>query len=111
MFKKKEKEVFILSKDSTFEGDIQTAGNAVIEGTLTGSIKTDDNIIIKNEANVKADVLGTNVSIDGNIEGAVDAQEIVQLGDQGRVQGSISCKSFKASEGSVFKGKLNIKEE
>ena len=54
---------------------------------------------------MEGDVRASSVSAHGRIAGNIVAQNRVELGATGRVDGDITCKTLVIAEGAVFRGR------
>ena len=107
-YKKKNSE-FFLSKEATFDGEVNTRGIVVLAGKLSGKINTIDDVLVDNSAKVDGEIAANNIVVNGSIEGVLDSVETTKVGEHGKVVGNIICKAFETAEGSIFRGKLQIK--
>ncbi len=94
----------VVGADSHFEGKLTFERTARINGKFDGSIKGQGELQVSQNAECKADVEATSVSVDGNIEGNVAAQDTVRLNGSGVVKGDIVAAKMVMAEGASFYG-------
>jgi len=91
------------------EGEISGQENLSIEGRIQGKINLDqNNVIIKQNATVKAEIHAKNVQIKGRIEGNVFAAEKVHIEKGGHMNGDIFASRITIEDGAQFKGSVKI---
>ncbi len=108
MFHKKNSslETFI-SKDVTIKGELTTDGIVRIDGNFEGTIRA-DGLIIGKTGEIKGDVAAREIMVDGNIEGNINAKEIIEINPDGKVQGDIQTFKLIISEGAFFIGRSSM---
>ena len=91
------------------EGEISGQENLSIEGRVQGKVSLDqNNIIIKRNATVIAEIHAKNVQIEGRVEGNVFAAEKVHIEKGGRMNGDIFASRITIDDGAQFKGSVKI---
>jgi cytoskeletal protein CcmA (bactofilin family) len=94
----------ILSKDTSFQGEMEAVGGIRIDGCFKGSIKTTGDVIVGESAHVEAQVSGRNVLIAGEIRGQVEASGKLELTLTGKLFGNLRAAKMYVEEGAVFQG-------
>ena len=97
----------LLSEDMSFEGNIRLSRPAMIKGQVTGKIESDSNVFIEKEADVKADVRADELSVKGNLSGAVKAS-VVEMGSSAVFSGDLTAQSLAMESGCTFDGTSKI---
>ena len=97
----------LLSEDISFEGNIRLSRPAMIKGQVTGKIESDSNVFIEKEADVKADVKADELSVKGNLSGAVKAS-VVEMGSSAVFSGDLTAQSLAMESGCTFDGTSKI---
>jgi len=97
------------------KGNLRSDGDIVIEGFVTGDLKTKGSIIIGESAGVVASIQAKNVIISGSVQGNIEAKERLDITKTGKVVGDISANILSISAGAVFSGNSkmtdHLKEE
>jgi len=90
------------------EGDLRSAGNIVVKGTVTGSINTSKQLSVEKGAKIIANVKAGNAVVAGEVKGNIKIKEALQLTTTSRVLGDISAKSLSVEPGAVIYGKVSM---
>ena len=100
----------VIGQSVHVEGDFNGNGDVSIEGKLTGNLNTTDDIIIGQDAEVKAEIKGNNVEIAGTVNGNITAQGDVLLKATARLLGDINCQGITIEKGAVITGKIIMQQ-
>jgi cytoskeletal protein CcmA (bactofilin family) len=91
------------------KGDLTGDEDLVIEGRVEGRVDLkQNNVTIGHNGRVKADVFGRVVTIEGEVDGNVFAQEQAVLRQAGAIRGNISAPRVVLEDGSRFKGTIDM---
>ena len=103
MRKKEEK---ILDVDASMQGNMifRDPVNLRINGSFEGVLDTKGNLVIGENAVVRANVKCEVITVAGSVYGDIDASKRVNLVPPARVIGNITSPSLAIAEGSVFEG-------
>ena len=101
----------IVGPSVKIEGDLKSQGNLRIDGTVTGKVKTSQNLFIGDTANISADIEAENAVISGVVQGNVKIVSALVLTGTGRVTGDILCGTLQVEEGAYFLGKCQMKDK
>jgi cytoskeletal protein CcmA (bactofilin family) len=101
----------ILGENSEFKGCLSFEGGVRIEGKFEGEIRADGDLIIGEDAVVKANISAGTVIIGGKVHGNVSSSERLELQPQGELIGDITAPMVSIAEGSVFQGKCIIEQK
>lgn len=94
----------VVGADSHFEGKLKFERTAKINGKFDGEITGKGELQVSQNALCKADVQAGAVSVDGRIEGNVQAGDTVRLNGTGVVKGDINAAKMVMQEGASFYG-------
>src|SRR6202035_116462 len=90
------------------KGDLAGEEDLVIEGRVEGKVDLKQhNVTIGKNGRVKADVFGRIVTVEGEVDGNVIAQEQAVLRQSGAVRGNITAPRVTLEDGSRFKGSID----
>lgn len=87
------------------EGNFTGSGDVVVEGRLSGTLKTDKSLRVGEQAHIKADVEANDVFVAGEIRGNVKAKGRLELAPSGKVFGNVETASLIVSQGAILHGK------
>ena len=93
-----------IDEGSEIEGKYTFSGTVMLNGKLSGEIRTDDTLIIGEKGIVKANIHAGNVVISGEVTGNVSATERVELRGTARVYGDVEAPVIVVAEGVLFEG-------
>lgn len=93
------------------EGDFVSQGNVRIEGSVSGSISTEQDLFVGEAAKITANVTARNATISGEQHGNLKIAERLELTSTARVFGDIQAKVLSVSPGAVIKGQVTIGSE
>ncbi len=94
----------VLGPTCVMKGILQGDGTIRVEGIFEGSMEISGNLIIGENARVRAEVRATNVSVAGLLIGKIHASGRVEILSSGKVWGEISAGSLVIDEGGYFRG-------
>ncbi len=99
----------VLSTDLTITGNLKTAGDIQIEGTVEGDIRA-HLLTIGEGATVKGECVADDVVVNGRIIGRVRGLK-VRLTSTARVEGDIIHKTIAIESGAHFEGSVQRQED
>lgn len=113
MFKKEDggEVVTIIGPSVQVEGNFVANGDIIVEGVVSGSIKTEKNLRIGEQAKIFANVSSANALIAGEVQGNVRVQDNLELTNTARVFGDIKARMLTISSGAIVHGKCTAGEE
>lgn len=95
----------LLGRGTRFEGKLLFDGRVRIDGSFSGSIRSDDTLIIGEGAVVDAEIDVSHVIIrGGTVTGAIRARESIELYVPSRVTASLHAPSVFIDKGVHFEG-------
>jgi cytoskeletal protein CcmA (bactofilin family) len=98
-----------IGRSITIRGDVTGDEDLVIQGRVEGSVDLKEHAVtVGPEGVVKADITGRLVTVEGNVEGNLRADEQVVLRGSARVQGDISAPRVTLEDGAYFKGGVEM---
>jgi cytoskeletal protein CcmA (bactofilin family) len=98
----------LLGRGSEFEGKLTFEGTVRIDGKFTGTIVTNDVLVIGEGAKVNAEISCGTVIVHGEINGNVKAKTAVELHHPGRMRGNIETPSLMVEKGVIFEGQTKM---
>ncbi len=93
------------------EGDFCSDENVRIDGSVSGTVKTNKNLIIGEQASVEADVFADNATIAGRVNGNIDVKTKLELLETARVAGDIKASVLSITAGAIFSGQCSMSTE
>ena len=97
----------VLGANSVLEGKFQSNANVRLDGTFSGTLEINGNILVGETAKIKADINARNISIAGAVRGNITGKK-VQVLRTGRVWGDIRATALTTEEGAFIDGKITM---
>lgn len=98
----------ILGKTAEFTGSIKSEGSIRFDGTGTGDIVSQGDVLMGAGSTLVGNIEAHNVEISGEVHGNVKATGAFRIFESGILFGDISVSSFVIDEGGVFEGQCHI---
>lgn len=95
----------VLGANCEMEGVLRSHANVRLDGTFTGTLEIEGNVLVGETARITADINAKNVSIAGAVRGNVSGKK-VQLLRTGRIWGDIHATALTTEEGAFIDGKI-----
>ena len=96
-------ETTIVSAGSTLEGNIETEGTLIIDGSMTGTIRC-GSLEIMEDGNVDANVEAETVHVAGSFEGEMNCRGKLTFFRTGKVKGNVSYGTLSIESGGLLDG-------
>jgi cytoskeletal protein CcmA (bactofilin family) len=96
----------IIGESIKVKGNFQGQGNIVIEGFLEGSLKTEANLLVGNQAKIIANIEAKDAIINGEIKGNIKAKNYLLIGKTAKIFGDIQYGEISIEKGAVINGQL-----
>lgn len=90
------------------EGDFASEGDIVIEGSVTGTVKTSGNLRVGEQAEIRAAVGAANAIIAGTVVGNLTVANRLELGPRARITGDIDTVILVTAEGALINGHIKM---
>src|SRR5512133_1304183 len=98
----------LLGRGSEFEGKLTFEGTVRIDGKFTGTIVTNDVLVVGEGAKVSAEITCGTIIVHGEINGNVKAKSAVELHHPARMRGNVETPSLMVEKGVVFEGQCKM---
>lgn len=95
----------IIAQGVRVEGDFNSKGNIIIEGTVLGSVKTNNNLHVGERAKIAASVAAKDAFVAGEVQGSVKIKEKLELSATAKIYGDIEAKTLVINAGAILNGK------
>lgn len=95
--------------NAVFRGDMETDGDARIEGTIDGNVKsTKGSILLGPRSRITGNVACVDLSTAGAIQGNIKAKGRLSILAGAKVEGDVCANAFVVEESASFQGKVII---
>lgn len=101
----------IIGPSVQVEGNFNAAGDVIVEGTLSGTLKTEKNLKVGEGAKIYANVQAGSAFVAGEIHGNIKIRESLELTASAKIFGDIKTKALAIATGAVFFGKCAAGDE
>ncbi len=98
----------LLGRGSEFEGKLTFEGTVRIDGKFTGTIVTNDVLVVGEGAKISAEINCGTIIVHGEITGNVKAKSAVELHHPVKVKGNIETPSLMIEKGVIFEGQARM---
>ncbi|MGH9341342.1 MAG: bactofilin family protein [Acidobacteriota bacterium] len=93
----------------SIKGDLVGEEDLVIQGRVEGKVELKQhNVTIGRNGRVKADVYGKIITVEGEVQGNLFADEKIIVRQAGSVRGNLTAPKVSLEEGSIFKGAIDM---
>ena len=90
---------------SEVHGDLRTAGNLRVDGTIFGTVQVDGDLEVSTTGAIEGkQVSARSVLVHGRIKAKVHATEQLRIHGQGQVEGDVMAQSLDIEAGAHFTG-------
>jgi cytoskeletal protein CcmA (bactofilin family) len=97
-----------LEKGVIFEGTLESPGTLRIDCAFKGSIRTDESLILGENASIEGDVHANYVAISGRFDGTVVAKGKAEILTKAIVTGEIHTPCLSIEPGAIFDGQCHM---
>lgn len=98
----------LLGEGAEFEGKLTFKGTVRIDARFTGSITTDDVLVVGEHARIDAEIACGTVVVHGQVNGNIRAKTAVELRQPARVHGNVETPSLSVEKGVVLQGEVRM---
>ncbi len=100
----------LLGAGAEFEGKLTFKGTVRIDAKLTGSIVTNDVLVVGEHARIDAEITCGTVVIHGVVNGNIVAKGAVELRRSAKVRGNVQTPSLVVEKGATLQGEVKMGE-
>lgn len=102
----------IIGKGSAISGNMKVNGFIRIDGDIDGSLETDGNVIVGENARIRGDLTAKSVIIGGIIKGNIKATESVRILSDAAVIGDVLSHKVQIDGSAIIHGHcVSIKDD
>tara|TARA_B100001245_G_scaffold133588_1_gene99012 strand:- start:247 stop:615 length:369 start_codon:yes stop_codon:yes gene_type:complete len=94
----------ILGPELEIHGDVKVSGSLLIYGKVFGSIQSSGAVRTANGSVVNGNISAKEVAIGGKVDGDLDIEKKVTLGDTSFLTGNLKAAILTIEEGAKFDG-------
>lgn len=95
---------------TVINGEIISKGDIRIDGTVTGTIKSEGKIVVGNSGKIEGDIFCKNADFSGKIKGKADVTELLTLKASSQFIGDIITDKLAIEPGARFSGTCSMEK-
>ena len=102
----------IIGPSITIKGDVTGEEDLVIQGRVEGKVDlAQHNVTVGANGRIKANIMGRSVTVEGEVEGDLRAEEHIAIRKSGKVHGNVSAPRVTIEDGAMFKGSIDMERK
>lgn len=101
-------ETSYFGKNLMIKGRVSGNGNVIILGGFDGEFNLRGRVKIAQPAKIKGEVKADVISVNGNVQGKLAAQQRLHLDQTARIEGQIITPKLSITEGASFNGEISM---
>jgi cytoskeletal protein CcmA (bactofilin family) len=102
----------IIGPSITIKGDVTGEEDLLIQGRVEGKVDlAQHNVTVGANGRIKANIFGRSVTVEGEVEGDLHAEEQIAIRKSGKVHGNISAPRVTIEDGAMFKGSIEMERK
>ena len=102
----------IIGKGSAISGNMKVNGFIRVDGDIDGSLETDGNVIVGENARIRGNLIAKSVIFGGIIKGNIKASESVKILSEAAVIGDVLSRKVQIDGSAIMHGHcISIKDE
>jgi cytoskeletal protein CcmA (bactofilin family) len=98
----------IIASGMRVEGELITDGVVKVEGTVVGSVRAEQQVLVANGGTVEGDVYTQEAIVGGEVRGAIYAAQRVEVQATSVVHGDITTQRIVVHEGGEVNGRVKM---
>ncbi len=113
MLNKGKKEIEIkafLGEGTEFEGKLIFTGAVRLDGKFKGEILGKGTLVVGQGARIEADINVDSLMVGGDVRGAVEVRERMEIDTTGKFYGNVKTGIFIIHEGGLFEGNCQMEK-
>jgi cytoskeletal protein CcmA (bactofilin family) len=98
----------LLGRGSEFDGKLTFEGTVRVDGKFTGTIVTNDVLVVGEGAKVSAEITCGTIIIHGEVTGNVKARTAIEMHAPAKVRGNVETPVLMIEKGVLFEGQAKM---
>ena len=100
----------ILGPELEIHGDVKVSGSLLIYGKVFGNIQSNGIVQTANGSVVTGNISAKDIAIGGKVDGDLDVEKKVTLGDTSFLSGNLKASILTIEEGAKFDGVCSMEK-
>ena len=101
----------ILGPELEIHGDVKVSGSLFIYGKIFGNIQSNGTVQTANGSVINGNISAKDVAIGGKVDGDLDVEKKVTLGDTSFLSGNLKASILTIEEGAKFDGVCSMAKD
>jgi cytoskeletal protein CcmA (bactofilin family) len=98
----------VIGQDAQFKGELSFQGGVRVDGQFEGTINSAGRVFVSKGGKLKAEVKVVSLTLEGQVEGNVVADERVELRATSQLRGDLKAAKLLVVEGATFIGRCEV---
>jgi cytoskeletal protein CcmA (bactofilin family) len=99
---------FTMGPNDSLEGKLVYDGSVHVDGRAEGEFRVTGNLDVAQGATARISIEAANVTVKGQVEGAVTARDKLTLGKNARLSGDIVVRRLQIEDGASLNGHVRM---
>jgi cytoskeletal protein CcmA (bactofilin family) len=99
---------FTMGPNDSLEGKLVYDGHVHVDGHAEGEFKVTGNLDVASGATARISIEAANVTVKGQVEGAVNVRDKLTLGKNARLNGDIVVRRLQIEDGASLNGHVRM---
>ena len=99
---------FTMGPNDSLEGKLVYDGHMHVDGRAEGELRVTGNLDVAQGATARISIEAANVTVKGQVEGAVTARDKLTLGKNARLSGDIVVRRLQIEDGASLNGHVRM---
>ena len=104
----KNNDINSISLGSKLQGDLTSSGDVRVDGSLSGSVKTEKKLVLGERGVIEGEVYCKNAIIAGELKASIKVEELLTLKATAKLSGEIVASQLAVEPGAIFSGKCSM---
>ena len=101
----------VIAAECVIKGDLELHGRAHVNGKVEGEVTSDGELIVGEQATIRANISGKSVIILGRVEGHIKCTERLEMHAGAHVTGDVLSPRVVIQDGVLFDGRCWMAED
>ncbi len=102
----------VIGASITIRGDVTGDEDLVIQGRVDGKVDlAQHNVTVGANGRIKANVIGRSVTVEGEVEGDLRAEEQIAIRKTAKVRGNVAAPRVTIEDGATFQGSIDMERK
>lgn len=98
----------IIGPSVKVDGEFHGEGDVIVEGIVTGTLKTKNNLKVMSGAKIQAEVEAKSAFIAGDVLGNITVQDDIEITASAKIKGDITTNILAVEKGAMINGKITM---